>query len=426
MDMSAVAFSTGAVKSMSGGNKKDFSSHIAIVLPEKFSAIPTGEYLVDSEYGVVKVKFATIESEEHDPVYYPVREMNLGAGGSGLDTIPIQAFTDNRGEYPATIAEITFDERIASWVDDSQPSGMKIIDYERAKITGTPINEEKVKSILVLNKVINSLGVEGLKSLTYDDFSCFSEAYKGRHKGVLFRTIHAVTSKDAYKNAIYDYILPTQERGEVTEAVNDFYNTFLNKDIETESDLKSTVENAIISVLKLNIEKRRWIEPFWDGQRIIKSDGEEDLIIPREPKGEVKIQPTLHVILDMALSPLGIQVIRESDEGIGSLDFRFLFTTAKRIPLTVGIEFKVAHHQQVKKGITKQLPAYLEAIRSRSGIFVIMWFKDDEFFKKPRARELGSMTEWLVNEAITVSENKNMDISSIVLDASIKPSASNL
>ena len=55
--------------------------------------------------------------------------------------------------------------------------------------------------------------------------------------------------------------------------------------------------------------------------------------------------------MDMALTPLGIQVIRESNEGIGSMDFRCLFTTQSGAPLSVGIEFKLAHHKEVKKGM---------------------------------------------------------------------------
>ena len=166
-------------------------------------------------------------------------------------------------------------------------------------------------------------------------------------------------------------------------------------------------------------------EAFWDGHRKIKHEDNE-IKVPRSPKGETKIQPTLHVILDLALSPLGIHVIRESDEGIGSLDFRFSYTTKDRAPLTVGVEFKVAHHKEIKKGIQNQLPAYLKAIRSTSSVFVVMWFKDGKYFGDPKSHEREDMEKWILEQASIISKEKEINISAFLLDASIRPSASNL
>ncbi|MCD9490468.1 hypothetical protein GLP30_06080 [Photobacterium phosphoreum] len=425
MDMSALTIGNGAVKSISKGDRSEYSTEIGMILPDLYSDLPIGSHQIDHNGKTVTIIIKEVTSKATDPVFSAAANLNVGASGSGFDTIPFEAFTVNKGKYPATLATIKFDERIADWIDDSEPTGKKRIDYERLQVTGSPNNEEKIEAILVLNKLFSTLASKDFKNLSYDDITVFTEVYKGRYNNILFHQVHALSGKDAYKTAIYDYVLPESKRSEIPKAINNFYHSYLDRAIETEDDLKEVVQNAITSVLKFNIEKRRWIEPFWDGEKKISHLG-NDIVVPRTPKGEVKIQPTLHVILDMALTPLGIQVIRESDEGIGSLDFRFLFTNSKRMPLTVGIEFKVAHHQQVKKGLTKQLPAYLDSIRSKSGLFVIMWFKDGKFFKKPSSRECGAMESWLQKEADLVSAEKNMNISSIILDASIKVSASNL
>lgn len=139
---------------------------------------------------------------------------------------------------------------------------------------------------------------------------------------------------------------------------------------------------------------------------------------------KTKIQPTLHVILDMALRPFGIHVLRESDEGIGLLYFSFLYTNKDNIPFSIGIEFKVAHHKKIKHGINRQLPAYLKSIRSQCGSFVVMWFKDKKYFKEPENRNLEQMTEWLKEEAQKVSAEFDITVVSKVIDASIRPSAS--
>ena len=125
--------------------------------------------------------------------------------------------------------------------------------------------------------------------------------------------------------------------------------------------------------MKHYIEDRRWIEPFWDDARVIEINGiKHD--IPASPKRETKIQPTLHVFFNRNLLPLGVQVLRETDEGVGKLDFKFLVTLKGNIPLNVCAEFKLAHNEELEHGLTKQLPLYLKASPSKLGLFLIMWF----------------------------------------------------
>ena len=63
-------------------------------------------------------------------------------------------------------------------------------------------------------------------------------------------------------------------------------------------------------------------EPFWDDSREIEENGTKHQDTPT-PKKEPKIQPTLHIFFERSLSPLGVHVLRETDEGVGILDFKF-------------------------------------------------------------------------------------------------------
>lgn len=427
MDMANMSFVRGSAKTISGGNSEDYVTKVDMILPVMFGKVPDGIYAVEYKDEQIDVKITTIHDRNQDPVFNYSKDLNIGASGSGVDVIPFEAFTDNRGIYPTSLVTIVFPRRIATWVDDTHERGIKMdLDYEKLQITGGPVNEEKILSILVINRLIKSLNIEDLKSISYDDVTVFLETYfKKPHKQPLLLKVNALTTKNAYKNAVYDYVLPNYKDTDLNESLFNYHERISKKQINTEKELKEAIEEVIDSVLKYHIEIRRWIEPFWDGQRTIKHNDEE-IVIPRSPKNETRIQPTLHVILDMALEPLGIHVIRESDEGVGSLDFRFLLTTTEGIPLTVGTEFKVAHHKEIKKGINKQLPAYLKAIRSSSGVFVVMWFKDSKYFKEPKNYKKDDMEQWLLNEALNISRESGMDISSTMLDASIRPSASNL
>jgi len=123
---------------------------------------------------------------------------------------------------------------------------------------------------------------------------------------------------------------------------------FSKVQISDERELKNVVLSVINDVLVFHIQDRHWIDAFWDSSRTYKHASKE-IKIPKAPKRETAIQPTLHVILEICLSPFGIHVVRESDEGVGTLDFRCLYTTNDSTPISVGIEFQTGSSQRTTK-----------------------------------------------------------------------------
>lgn len=428
MDMSNMSMMNGSAKSISSGKDEDFVTRIDLILPLTPEEIQSKLYEVEYKSNKIKVLIKIIDSKESDPIFNSVKNIQIGTPSeSGLpEMLPLEAFTDNRGIYPAVLASIIFPYRIATWVDDSHETGLKMdYDYEAMQITGGPDNNEKIQAILIINRLLESLESKS-KKLQYNDITAFTETYfqKGSHRPILSK-VNALASKEAYKNSVQEYYLKDFDNSEINNTLQCLHENYSSTKIESEKDLYEIISRTIEDILIHHIENRRWIEPFWDGERKIKIEGKE-ITVPRLPKKETKIQPTLHVMLDMALVPLGIQVIRESDEGIGSLDFRFLYTTSDKLPLSVGIEFKVAHHKQIKKGITRQLPAYLKSIRSKHGFFVVMWFKDAKYFKEPKKRDKEGMLTYIQQEAENTSSELDLTLSSKLIDASIRPSASTL
>lgn len=199
---------------------------------------------------------------------------------------------------------------------------------------------------------------------------------------------------------------------------------FDGQDIKSETDLLNVISD-VISELKHYVEDRRWTEPFWDDEREIEVDGKK-INVSAFPKKETKIQPTLYVFFDRRLHPLGIHVSKETDEGIGKLDFKFMITTESHIPLSVCAEFKLAHNPQLEHGITKQLPLYLRANCSISGIFFVIWFKDEEgkFFNKPINQNKIQMIKFIEEKINEIKHEEEININSFLIDASKKPSAS--
>lgn len=429
MDCTAMSFINGSAKSISSGKSEDFITRVDMILPFNPQEIESKQYEVEYKNNKIEIFIRIAGSKELDPIFNEIKNFKIGTPNqSGLpELLPLEVFTDNRGVYPAVLASVIFPYRIATWVDDNHPTGIKMdYDYEAMQVTGGPDNNEKIQALLIINRLIDSLETKSIKKLQYDDITVFTETYfkKGINTPVLHK-VSALTSKTAYKNAVQEYYLKDFDNHEIKDTVQRIHEIFSLTEIRTEKDLYDIAAKTIEDVLKHHIDTRRWIEPFWDGERKIHIKGQE-IIVPQSPKNEMKIQPTLHVMLDMALTPIGIHVIRESNEGVGLLDFKFLYTTNDKIPLAVGVEFKVAHHQEIKKGITRQLPAYLKSIRSKHGIYVVMWFKDSKYFREPQKRDKEQMSIWLTDEAKIISAELDLTISSCLIDASIRPSASNL
>jgi len=201
---------------------------------------------------------------------------------------------------------------------------------------------------------------------------------------------------------------------------------FESQDVKSETDLLKVVSNAIAE-LKHCVEDKRWTQAFWDDEREIEVNGTK-IKIPASPKKETKIQPTLGIFFEHRLNRLGIHVSRETDEGIGYLDFKFMITTENRIPLLICAEFKLAHNNKLEHGITKQLPSYLRANSSTSGIFFVMWFKDEEekYFDKPTNQNKLQIIEFIEEKIKIIEYDEEVNIELFLIDASKKPSASNL
>lgn len=426
MDLADMSFVKGSAASILTGKSEDYVAVMYFVLPYQPSDIKIGDYKAEYRGYDVDIRLQVLQSADKDPIMKAGKGFFFGTPGTGVPSLPFEVFTDNKGEYPCVLATLVFPYRLGSWID---PDHEKTINYEEMQVTGPPDLREKVVALTVLNRLLKSEGLNiNFSPIRYESVTVFAELYfKKPDKQSLVNKLTVLASKTAYKDAVEHHFLKGFDKKKIEEIALALTDAVKEKPIENEVDLLKFVTSTISDVLIHHIENRRWIDAFWDGERKIKHNGKK-ILIPRNPKNEMQIQPTLHVVLDIALSPAGIQVIRESDEGIGRLDFRCLYTTKKSDGISVGIEFKLAHHKEIQKGIRSQLPAYLRAIRSNSGIFSVMWFKDQEgkYFNEPKGHLKGDTIAWLKNEAKIVSNENNMQIIASLIDASIKTSASKI
>ena len=74
----------------------------------------------------------------------------------------------------------------------------------------------------------------------------------------------------------------------------------------------------------------------------------------------------------------------------GAIDFFCSFTTPRNDVLKVCIEVKNAHGAGLESGVSKQLPAYMDAEHTAHGIYLVMWYKGTNW---PKPEEFGSIEE---------------------------------
>lgn len=401
------------------GKDEDYVTRIFLILPLDEQEFVQGNYEINQgDFDPpIRIKLYQIEDASDDPIFTSGKILQLGANMQ-IQNLPFSIFTDNRAKYPCFCAHIEFPFRLKDWRDKSKDQ------KEQAQFTGIH-STDKSLALNLLNRLFSdSIYPAKVQPLQYEDVTNFLEQYfqKGYPQKLLYQSLTLLDSRNAFEEAIIEYL-----GDDLWQHISGLVREKENEDIETESDLHKVVMEVIIDVVKHHIENRYWIQPFWDDARIFNRDGTK-FNIPKQPKKEPSIQPTLYLLLYISLNPFGIHVERETNEGVGLLDFKCLFTTKERRPLKVLIEFKLAHHGDIENGLHKQLPKYLKANKSNYGAFVVMWFKDEQgkFFSKPKKQTKTEMNERLKQIAKSLQSKENLTISTEIIDASVRRSASKL
>lgn len=425
IDIQSMHLTQGSREGLAAMPTEQVNTYVWFVAPIPVAGCDPLTCQVETTLGSTTVKFFRVESEQDDVIFQSSKNLVVVADEKGKPFVPTRNLTDNRGQYPCVAVEVRFPQRLDG--DTSRLPGQSITEQERERLDllGPDPMPEKLAALMATNRAIREHQVNGGKTISASEVTALITAHRlNDSRRVLAQTVSLVTTPDAFKNAAEDYFLGAAKES-VSLALASLKRAHPARPT-TEDELQSLVLSTVDAVLAHHVETRRLIEPFWDGSRRINVDGKE-IEVPRSPKGETEIQPTLHVFFQMALEPFGVHVIRESDEGSGSLDFRFSTTNSGSELISVAAEFKLAHHKKVKAGIKRQLPRYMDSIPCTHGVFVLMWFKDEKgkYFSEPKSLSLQE-TRSFVGSLAANPENPNHKIASRAIDCSIRPSASNL
>ena len=130
------------------------------------------------------------------------------------------------------------------------------------------------------------------------------------------------------------------------------------------------------------------------------------------PKDETAAQQLFYVVAQGYCKQYDVDLNRESDPGIGEMDFKLSVGNSSKII----IEMKLSSNSSLYHGFEKQLPAYLRAEETKYGVFLIL-----QMNKTPEAQltKVQALYE-------TEKDNANHSLCLICIDATPKPSASKI
>jgi hypothetical protein len=144
---------------IAGGSEEDYVTAVHLVLPITLPPIPTGGFQTTLDGRPVAVHFRLLEDAKSDLLSIASSNLHFAAPGTGLESLPVSAFLDNRGVYPCVEAVVVFPWRIAKWIDASDAEGVKVVDdFEENQILGLPPVNEKVMACFMSPLPMISLG----------------------------------------------------------------------------------------------------------------------------------------------------------------------------------------------------------------------------------------------------------------------------
>lgn len=158
-------------------------------------------------------------------------------------------------------------------------------------------------------------------------------------------------------STIKDTIQDTTTNGEPLQEVSAPRKAYLDED-----DVYQTILEIIAEVQRIVWKTRPYA--FWN-----KSD----------PKPEPESGFVLRGYFEAVCAYKNIMVVQEDPSRSGDIDFVFAGTTENYERVQVLLEIKNAHSDKLERGLTHQLPQYLQERFVGKGIYGVLWFKGRSF-----------------------------------------------
>ena len=355
----------------------------------------------------VTIEFIRLRNLFDDPIFLFLNSLQQNING-----MPTAIFSDAVGNIGnSTIVSVTMNDFFHpdfELVNDR----ITYIDFEEKEATlGRKYYPHKDRIVELLRKLYSENADKIPFDIKREDIninliSNYLVNYRDEYGTSIFHKVHIITNLDSYLRVKERYLEKIASLN-----LSDEFPEIRKLMFETEIVSAGTFRDFIMRMLDLTVKKSIELGGIYGS---LWKNGHF-----KEPRKEIDIQPIIKSHLRPILEIKGIQISREVVAANGSLDFLCTYTYGGRL-FKVGIELKKAHHENLLNGLTQQLPQYLKDEGTKHGIFLVLWFKNDNFSQPAKYDSIDSLKKFLV---INIPKKFQFDI--MAIDCTKPPVPSN-
>ena len=375
-------------------------THISFVVPYEIDEKPIE--LKPNE--TTHIYLTKINNLFEDPIFSMFDSAEMSLNG-----MPVTFFSDS-------IGNLTKSTRIDIVLNSFHPLDFEIVDdrfvpldftKEKAKRGGYyhPYKDLILELLWELRE--KKLFPIEIKNLDSNFISNYLVSFFGEKNERIHHAVYTITNFNSYfnaKNKFFDRLNANYFSDDVSE-IRSF---ILDTEINSKKSFFDFSVKFIEITLKKAVEFGGLHKSFWT-----QGDG------TGKPLPERSAQPIIHSIIRFLAEMKGIRISREIVASDGSLDFHFSYTKHD-VLMNVCVELKNAHHGNLQHGITSQLPLYIRDVGVKEGIFLILWYKSENFNEPNKFQTISELETFLKR----VSPKKKYRIRAIIIDCTPKDSPS--
>lgn len=376
-------------------NFKNVRTIVSFVIPYETNI----EYKVFSK-GKNKIEFVRIHNLFDDPIFRFLKSINLS-----MNLMPLTILSDAIGQIPSsTLINIVIEDFYHPDFEIINDS-LKFKDFtDKEALLGRKYYPHKDTVINILREIRESTKEDFPIEISQNDIninliSNYFVNYIENDNKSIYHKLYTITNLDSYlsiKKRYLNQISKLNLDDDYTKIKELLYDT----DIVNSNVFREFLTKLIDLVVKKSIEKREIYKFLWESN------------VYDIPKSEREIQPIIKSHLQPILEIKGIQISREIVAANGSLDYHCSYNIDNNLN-KVCIELKLAHNEKLLDGISKQLPAYMEDEGTRDGLFIVLWFKNENFEEPPKYKNKDQL---LIDLQNSIPENLRIDV--ILIDCS--------
>jgi len=330
-----------------------------------------------------KIDFAKISNLFEDPIYSFLDSSDLSING-----MPLTFFSDSIGNLKKS-------STIHIVLNDFYHPDFDITDN---KIISINFNKEEAKrdgryfphKDLILDKLWSLHNQDSfpfkieLKDITSNLISNYLVSYLNKDQKLIHHKLFIITNFDSYFRSKNKFITNLNKLYFEDDLPN-IRDLIIETEINNRKSFLEFCYRLMEITLKKSIEFGGLYDAFWTEKEGV-----------NVPISEPSAQPIIYNYIRFIAEIKGIKMSRETAASDGSIDFHFSYNK-NDVLMNVCVELKNAHHGKLKHGITTQLPLYIKDIGNKEGIFLVLWYKSDEFNKPKMFNNIEDIKEFIIN-----------------------------